>query len=155
MIKAQQRFRMEVMAASAVLAVGVCACGSSSSSSSTSKGASASSTTKSTAPAAGGKMHAVLTGQDHTPKATKPWNYTVRATSADGKPLAGTVLTEFAFSGQVVGKESPPTHKLKNGMLKDTIEFPKASVGEPVELQVVVTTSAGTQTLDWPVKVQP
>jgi hypothetical protein len=146
MIKPRQRVRIEVLTLSAALAVGLAACG----------GSSTSHTSKtSAAPATGSQIHAVLVGQDHDPKATKPWFYTVRITSADGKPLAATVETEFAYGGQVVGRESPPTHRLPNGVLKDKIEFPKQAVGLPIALRVVVRTSAGSKTLNWPVSVQP
>jgi hypothetical protein len=85
--------------------------------------------------------------------AKKNWTYTVTATDASGHPLAGTVLTEFVFGGQVVGRESPPTHPLKNGRLKDVVQFPPQSVGIPITFQTVVKTRLGSVTLDWPVKV--
>lgn len=101
-----------------------------------------------------GPVHATISASSHRPVATKKWTYTITATDAQGHPLSGTVLTEFAFQGTVVGKETPPVHKLKNGHLKDTIEFPKRAVGAPgIELQAVVRTSRGTVTLDWPVNV--
>ena len=161
MIKAQQRTRIEVLAVAVALVMGVAACGGSSrsanrgtpSTTSTSSAAAASPSTRSSTSAA--KFHAVLTGQDHSPVATKRWHYTVRVTSADGRPMSGTVETEFAFGGQVVGRESPPSHRLKHGMLSDVVEFPSKAIGAPIELQVVVHTSAGTQTLDWPVSVKP
>jgi hypothetical protein len=159
MIKAQQRTRIEILALGAVFVLGLSACGGGSTSSSSHSASASTSKTNSvatsTAPAGGGAMDAVLTGQNHAPKATKPWFYTVRVTSAQGKPLTGTVETEFAFGGQVVGRESPPTHQLKNGVLKDEVEFPKQAIGQPIALQVVVHTSAGSKTLDWPVHVQP
>ena len=98
-------------------------------------------------------MRATLKGQNHTPTVKKKWVYTVTATDAQGHPLSGTVLTEFAFQGAVVGKETPPVHKLKNGHLKDVINYPAKSVGYPVDLQVVVRTNRGSVTLDWPITV--
>lgn len=100
-----------------------------------------------------GPVHAALSATTHHPVATKNWTYTVTATDAQGHPLSGTVETEFAFQGAVVGKETPPIHRLKAGRLKDTIQFPKMAVGAPIELQVVVRTSRGSVTLDWPVNV--
>lgn len=158
MIKAQQRTRIEAAAAAVVLAVAVSACGGGSKSSSSTTSSSASSSSSASrggSSAAGAKFHVVLIGQDHVPVATKVWHYTVRVTSPTGKPLAGTVDTEFAFGGQVVGHESPPSHPLKNGVLKDFVEWPKQAIGQPLALQVVVHTSAGSQTLDWPVSVKP
>jgi hypothetical protein len=100
-----------------------------------------------------GPVRATLRGQNHTPTVKKKWVYTVTATDAQGHPLSGTVLTEFAFQGAVVGRETPPIHKLKDGHLKDVINYPAKSVGYPVELQVVVRTSKGSVTLDWPITV--
>lgn len=163
MIKAQQRARIRALAVMMVMVAGVSACGGSSKSSTTSSstaGAPASasgsaSSTRTDSSAAGAKFNAVLTGQDRTPVATKRWHYTVHVSSAAGRPLSGTVDTEFAFAGQVVGREVPPTHRLNHGALHDTVEFPKQAVGQPIELQVVVHTSAGSRTLDWPVSVKP
>ncbi len=97
-------------------------------------------------------MRATMTGQNHSPKAGKLWTYTVVATDAHGRPLSGTVDTEFVFGGTVVGHETPPTHKLKNGRLHDKVTFPPSSVGVPLKVQVVVHAALGTTTLDWAVK---
>ncbi|MBV8999066.1 MAG: hypothetical protein JO304_08410 [Solirubrobacterales bacterium] len=72
-------------------------------------------------------------------------------TNASGKPLSGTVTTDFAFAGTVVGHESPPIHKLKHGVLHDTIEFPSSSIGHPITLVTVIHTTAGSVALGWPV----
>ena len=82
------------------------------------------------------------------------WVYVVRASDASGHPLSGTVDSEFVYSGQVVGRETPPTHPLKGGRLHDVIQFPPAAVGVPLTFQAVVRTPPGTVTLDWPVKVK-
>lgn len=98
-----------------------------------------------------GGIHATLTADSHAPVVNKLFYYTVLAMDASGRPLAGTVDTEFAFSGVVVGHEVPPTHRLKNGLLRDGVTFPSSSLGQPLELQTVVHTSKGSVTLDWPV----
>jgi hypothetical protein len=100
-----------------------------------------------------GPVRARLTGQSHKPTVRQNWTYTVTATDAQGRPLSGTVETNFAFQGAVVGRETPPTHPLKNGHLKDVLNFPAESVGYPIELQVVVHTHLGSVTLNWPVTV--
>lgn len=100
-----------------------------------------------------GPVRATLVGESHRPTVKKKWTYTVTANDAQGHPLSGTVTTEFAFQGTVEGKETPPTHPLKNGHLKDVITFPAESVGYPLELQAVVHTHAGSVTLDWPITV--
>jgi hypothetical protein len=148
-------------------------CGGSSSSSATASGAgaatSATSTTTSSAgsAAAGGTtqatgtevtgssggLRATLHAPDHTPKAGMFWHYSVRASGSNGKPVSGTVETQFAFGGQVVGRESPPSHPLTRGRLNDKVTFPARAVGLPLTFRVVVHTHLGTITLDWPVKV--
>ena len=101
-----------------------------------------------------GAVRATLHGASHAPVVGKNWSYTVHVTDPSGKPLAGTVETDFVVSGLgVVGKETPATHKLKNGMLNDVVQFPAAAVGQPISLVTVVRTSAGSVALAWPVTV--
>jgi hypothetical protein len=139
------------------------ACGSSksktsSSSTSTAKttaaAPSANPTTATTPTVTSGPVHATLHGANHAPVAGKNWTYTVHVTDASGKPLTGTVETDFVVAGLgVVGKETPAVHKLKNGTLSDTLQFPSDAVGHPITLVTVVHTSAGAVALGWPVNV--
>jgi hypothetical protein len=99
-------------------------------------------------------VRASLRAPNHTPTAKKLWPYSVKVTDPSGKPLSGTVDTEFLFGSQVVGHEAPPTHPLKNGALRDAVTWPAQAVGEPLALRVVVHTSQRTITLDWPVSVK-
>jgi hypothetical protein len=86
--------------------------------------------------------------------AGKNWAYTVHVADASGKPLAGSVETDFVVAGLgVVGKETPAVHKLNKGTLSDTLQFPADAVGHPITLVTVVHTSAGTVALGWPVNV--
>jgi len=149
----------------ALLSLGAAACGggSSKSSTTTSKSTATASTSAAatTAPTRGGGTSSVSTGpvrgtlqaENHTPKVGQEWSYSVTATDAGGHPLPGTVNTQFVFGGQVVGRESPPTHRLTNGHLQDTLEFPAQAVGVPLTVQTVIHTNLGSITLDWPVKV--
>jgi hypothetical protein len=101
-------------------------------------------------------MHATLRGASHTPVANKLWSYTVRVTSPSGKPLAGTVATDFVFPGLgVVGHETPAVHALKDGALMDSVTFPSSAVSHPLNLVTVVRTGAGSVALAWPVSVKP
>jgi hypothetical protein len=100
-----------------------------------------------------GQMRAELHGENHTPKIGVGWAYEVEATNAQGQPLNGTVLAQFLYNGSVVGHQSPPTLPLTNGRMsyaKDT--FPAESKGIPLTFEVVVTTSLGKVTLNWPVQ---
>jgi len=110
-------------------------------------------TQRSIVSASAGGLRASLHGENHAPKVGKLWHYTVRASDASGHSVAGTVDSEFAFGGQVVGREVPPTHRLRNGRLNDNLTFPARAVGFPLTFRVVVHTQLGSVTLDWPVKV--
>jgi hypothetical protein len=104
--------------------------------------------------ASSGGLHASLHAQNHAPTAGKLWRYLVRAADSAGKALSGTVDTEFALGGTVVGRESPPTHPLKGGRLDNSVTFPARAVGIPLTFRVVVHTKSGSVTLDWPVKAR-
>jgi hypothetical protein len=141
----------------ATMSVAVVACGGSSRHSATTSAKAP--TTATTSQASGGTsvtsgpVHAALAAQGHNPTVKKNWVYTVTASDPQGHPLAGTVLTEFVFQGSVVGKETPPIHRLKKGHFRDVLNFPADSVGYPIDVQVVVRTKVGSVTLDWPVTV--
>jgi hypothetical protein len=101
-----------------------------------------------------GPVRGALHGANHTPSANRYWSYSVRVTDAGGHPLSGTVEIEFVFGGQVVGRDTPPTHPVKNGHWQDKLKFPPTAVGAPLTFRAVVHTQAGTITLDWPITVQ-
>lgn|SRR5437764_10337098 len=152
-----------VAAVTVALLLGAVACGSSKSKTTSSSTSTANTTaaapganpaTATTPVAAGGPVRATLHGANHTPVAGKNWTYTLHVTDAGGKPLAGSVDTDFVVAGLgVVGKESPPVHKLKNGTLSDTLQFPADAVGHPITLVTVVHTSAGAVAVGWSVNV--
>jgi hypothetical protein len=99
-----------------------------------------------------GPLQATLVGEDHDPTIKVKWAYTVTATDAKGHPLSGTIETEFAYGGSVVGKEAPFKHTFTDGKITNQVTFPAESLGVSLQLQVVVITSIGTKTLDWSVK---
>jgi hypothetical protein len=99
-------------------------------------------------------VHGTLLGKGHAPRINEAWSYSVRVTDAGGHPLSGTVDIQFAFGGQVVGRDTPPTHPVANGRWHDTLKFPAAAVGMPLTFQAVVHTRLGSITLDWPVTVR-
>jgi hypothetical protein len=150
-----------VSASLLVMSLAVAACGGGSSSSSTHTTATAQTTaTQSQASQGGtssvttGPVHGALIAKDHAPQAGKLWPYAVHVSDAAGHPLSGTVDIEFVFGGQVVGRDTPPTHPVRNGLWHDKLTFPAPAVGEPLMFRAVVHTSLGTITLDWPVKVR-
>ncbi|HLY48283.1 MAG TPA: hypothetical protein VKR21_03735 [Solirubrobacteraceae bacterium] len=100
-----------------------------------------------------GSIHATLRAENHRPVIKKNWSYTVTASDSSGRPLSGTVFSQFLVAGQVVGHETPPTHHLKDGHLHDVIVFPPQSAGVPVTFETVIHTHLGSVTLGWAVKV--
>ena len=154
--------RAAALAASLLaLTVGLAACGGSSSSTTTRTSATTNTTGTQTAASQGGTssvttgpVHGALIANDHAPRVGKLWPYSVHVTDAAGRPLNGTVDIEFVFAGQVVGRDTPPTHPVRHGLWHDKLTFPAPAVGEPLTFRAVVHTTLGTITLDWPVKVR-
>lgn len=138
----------------ASLLIGAAGCGSSSKSKPAATPSTTATPTSGGAAVRTGAVHAVFTAPNHSPIVGKPWPYSVHVTDASGHPLSGTVKIQFTFSGQVVGTDHPPVHPVKRGVWHDTLTYPKAAVGEPITLQAVVHTSAGSVTLNWPVTVR-
>jgi len=101
-----------------------------------------------------GPVHGVLRAQNHAPKVNRLWSYTVTATDAAGHPLSGTVDIEFVFGGQVVGRDTPPTHPVRHGRWHDSLTFPPSAVGQPLVFRAVVHTRLGSITLDWPISAR-
>ncbi len=95
-----------------------------------------------------------LRGESHAPTVNRDWRYSVRVTNATGRPLSGTVAIEFVFGGQVVGRDTPPVHTVRDGLWQDRIQFPEQAVGMALTFRAVVHTGQGSLTVDWPVKVR-
>lgn len=101
-----------------------------------------------------GPVRGTLSASNHAPVVGRPWPYSVKVTDAAGKPLSGTVDIEYVFGGQVVGRDTPPTHPVKNGSWHDNLKFPADAAGQPLTFQAVVHTRGGSITLDWPITAQ-
>jgi hypothetical protein len=125
---------------------GLTACGGSSSPSTTSTPSAATTT----APPVS-KIHVTLTAPTHTPIVNKPWHYVVRVTDASGAPLPALIHLQALFQGQVVGQIG--LHRVANGVWAETIEWPAASVGQPLVLQAKVTAKGVTATVNYPLQV--
>jgi hypothetical protein len=101
-----------------------------------------------------GPVRGTLRGENHAPRINQDWAYSINVTDASGGPLSGKVEVQFVFGGQVVGRDTPPSHPVTNGRWHDTLKFPAAAVGMPLTFQAVVHTRLGSITLDWPVTVR-
>ncbi len=99
-------------------------------------------------------IEASIAGENHEPTVNRPWRYTLTVTDAQGHRPSGTETTQYTFNGVVVGTEKPQNVTFANGVYHDTIEFPAAAVGYPLDVQAIIHTSLGTATVDWPVKVR-
>ena len=64
------------------------------------------------------------------------WPITVRAHTASGAAVDGTVSYAFLFGGSVVAKR--PGGHMGGGVFRDRLEFTAQSVGYPLTVQVVV-----------------
>jgi hypothetical protein len=133
-------------------------CGGAATSTSTtataSSGAAKAGATAAGAKVAMGPVRGSLKAPNHSPVVGRGWSYTVKVTDPAGKPMPGTVEIEFLFARQVIGRDTPPTHQLRNGTWRSTLTFPKQAIGEPLTFRAVVHTRQGSITLDWPVTVK-
>jgi hypothetical protein len=98
-------------------------------------------------------IHAHLVAENHHPRVNTPWHYSVIVTDAHGNQLSGTETTHYTFNHVVVGTEQPQNVKFTHGVYRDTIRFPAAAVGHPLEVQVVIRVGASSATLYWPIEV--
>jgi hypothetical protein len=136
------------------LVIGIAGCGSSSQPKSAAAPSAGTSANSGGAEMTVGPVHAAFSAPNHAPVIGKPWPYSVHVADAAGHPLSGSVKIQFTFGGAVVGTDTPPVHPVKNGTWHDNLTFPKAALGQPITLQAVVHTSAGSVTLNWPVKAR-
>lgn len=99
-----------------------------------------------------GPLAATLEPSTHTPAINKNWPITVTATLS-AKPAHATAVYEFLFGGIVVGTQYPKYNKHFSftGHFSDNLVFPKASVGQPLTLRVVIKASGHTVNLNWSV----
>ena len=100
-------------------------------------------------------FHATLTGSGHSPKANAKWNYLVRATDLQGKPLKATITTEIVDPfGGAHAVEFGDTHRLvKNfpftGVFRDFIRFPTESKGLRLTVRVTVKAKGAQKVLTY------
>ncbi|HEX3804983.1 MAG TPA: hypothetical protein VHV75_19310 [Solirubrobacteraceae bacterium] len=88
---------------------------------------------------------------NHTPIINKKWPITVDVTKGKTK-LSGSVTYQFLFSGSVVSTQKG--HSFKNGVYKDSLDFPANALGQALTLRIVVKTKDGTEHIDWTVKAE-
>jgi hypothetical protein len=111
-----------------------------------------------TAPRPASPFRAVLHAPTHTPKAGKPWLYSVRVTDPQGRPIRARITMRVLFGGIPVGKvDSGKTFSFVGTWRepKDSpLIWPARSRGRPLTFEAIVTARGATKRLDYTIKVQ-
>jgi hypothetical protein len=101
---------------------------------------------------------AVLHAPTHTPKAGKPWLYSVRVTDPQGRPIRARITMRVLFGGIPVGKvDSGKTFSFVGTWRepKDSpLIWPARSRGRPLTFEALVTARGATKRLDYTVMVK-
>lgn len=103
-------------------------------------------------------FRAVLQAPTHTPKAGKPWLYSVRVTDPKGRPIRARITMRVLFGGIPVGKvDSGKTFSFVGTWRepKDSpLIWPARSRGRPLTFEAIVTVRGVTKRLDYTVDVR-
>jgi hypothetical protein len=105
----------------------------------------------------GAPFKATLTTAGHTPKVNARWAYSVKVTTAAGKPIAAriTVQTKDPLGGVhpiefFNVKKNIVNYPIK-GVFRDAITWPPESRGIPLTLRVIVSAAGGRKVLSYAV----
>jgi len=104
---------------------------------------------------AAGRLHVVISAQDHHPKVGAKWHYSVRVTDAKtGKAVASKIHLQFLFGTSPIAEVG--THVVKDGVWAETFgtpgnpPFPAAARGIRVTLRATATAKGYTKgTAGW------
>jgi hypothetical protein len=103
-------------------------------------------------------FRAVLHAPTHTPKADKPWLYSVRVTDLQGRPIRARITMRVLFGGIPVGKvDSGKTFTFVGTWRepKDSpLIWPARSRGHPLTFEAIVTARSATKRLDYTIDVK-
>ncbi len=98
------------------------------------------------ATAAGSRLVARLYAPTHRPKANRAWRIRITARTTSGKPVTANVRYQFLFNGVVVARRS--NYRFR-GTFRDTLTWPKSSIGKRLTFRAVVSSRIGTRSLDY------
>jgi hypothetical protein len=103
-----------------------------------------------TCSASAGPLRAGIVASTHTPVINAKWPLKATATLG-GKPARATAEYQFLFGGIVVATQYPRSNKhfTFTGQFSDILVFPPDSEGQPLTLQVVVSSGVNTVRLAW------
>jgi hypothetical protein len=103
-------------------------------------------------------FRAVLHAPTHTPKAGKPWLYSVRVTDLRGRPIRARITMQVLFGGVPVGKVDAGKTFSFVGTWREPenspLIWPARSRGRPLTFEAIVTARGATKRLDYDVTVK-
>jgi hypothetical protein len=103
-------------------------------------------------------FRAVLHAPTHTPKAGKPWLYSVRVTDPQGRPIRARITMRVLFGGIPVGKVDAGRTFSFGGTWREPKDspliWPARSRGRPLTFEALVTARGQTKRLDYTVSVK-
>ena len=103
-------------------------------------------------------FRAVLHAPTHTPKAGKPWLYSVRVTDLQGRPIRARITMRVLFGGIPVGKVDSGKTFTFIGTWREPksspLIWPARSRGHPLTFEAIVTARGATKRLDYTVNVK-
>jgi hypothetical protein len=103
-------------------------------------------------------FRATLHAPTHTPRAGKPWLYSVRVTDLRGRPIAARIRMQVLFGGVPVGKVDGGRTFRFVGVRREPRDspliWPSRARGQPLVFEAVVTARGATRRLDYPVRVR-
>jgi len=104
------------------------------------------------------RFRAVLHAPTHTPKAGKPWLYSVRVTDLQGRPIRARITMQVLFGGIPVGKvDGGKTFSFVGTWReprKEPLIWPARSRGRPLTFEAIVTARGATKRLDYTITVR-
>jgi hypothetical protein len=103
-------------------------------------------------------FRAVLHAPTHTPKAGKPWLYSVRVTDLQGRPIRARITMRVLFGGVPVGKVDAGKTFSFVGTWREPkrspLIWPARSRGHPLTFEAIVTARGATKRLDYAISVK-
>jgi hypothetical protein len=103
-------------------------------------------------------FRAVLHAPTHTPKAGKPWLYSVRVTDPQGWPIRARITMRVLFGGIPVGKVDAGKTFSFVGTWREPndspVIWPARSRGRPLTFEAIVTARGQAKRLDYTVNVR-
>jgi hypothetical protein len=103
-------------------------------------------------------FRAVLHAPTRTPKAGKPWLYSVRVTDPQGRPIRARITMRVLFGGIPVGKVDAGKTFSFFGTWREPKDspliWPARSRGRPLTFEAIVTARGATKRLDYTISVR-